>query len=45
MRGLKALGERIAARDLDRQTAEIHVRISLMNRFNNLGTAETVRVA
>jgi hypothetical protein len=42
MRCLKALGERIAARDPDRQTAEIHTRI---NRFNALGTAEITRVA
>lgn len=45
MRCLKAFGERIAARDPDRQTAEIHVRIALMNRFNALGTAEIIRVA
>ena len=36
---LKAFGERIAARDPDRQTAEIHIRIALMNRFSALGTA------
>ena len=45
IRGLKSFGERIAARDPDRQTAEIHIRIALMNRFNALGTAEIVRVA
>jgi hypothetical protein len=45
MRCLKSLGERIAAREPDRQTAEIHIRIALMNRFNALGTAEIVRVA
>ena len=45
MRGLKAFGERIAARDPDRQTAEIHTRIVLINRFNALGTAEIVRAA
>ena len=38
MRCLKAFGERIASRDPDRQTAEIHIRIALMNRFNALGT-------
>lgn len=43
--GLKSFGERIAARDPSRQTAEIHIRIALKNRFNSLGTAETVRVA
>ena len=45
MRCLKAFGERIAAREPDRQTAEIHIRIALMNRFNAFGTAEIVRVA
>lgn len=45
MRCLKAFGERIAAKDPDRQTAEIHVRIALLNRYNALGTAETIRVA
>ena len=44
MRCLKAFGERIGARDPDRQTAEIQVRVALMNRFNALGTAEIVRV-
>jgi hypothetical protein len=42
MRCLKAFGERIMARDPDRQTAEIHIRIALMNRFSALGTAEIV---
>ena len=45
MRCLKAFGERIAARDPDRQTAEIQIRVALLNRFNALGTAEIVRVA
>ena len=45
MRCLKAFGERIAARDPDRQTAEIHIRVALINRFNALGTAEVARVA
>ncbi len=44
IRCLKALGGRIAARDPDRQTAEVHIRIALMNRFSALGTAEIVRV-
>lgn len=42
---LKAFGERIASRDPNRQTAEIHTRIALMNRFSALGTAEILRVA
>jgi hypothetical protein len=45
MRCLKSFGERIMARDPDRQTAEIHIRIAIMNRFNALGTAEIIRVA
>ena len=45
MRCLKAFGERIASRDPDRQTAEIHIRVALINRFNALGTAEIVRLA
>lgn len=56
-RCLKSFGERIAARDPDRQTAEIQIRIlrgcartngacrSVTNRFNSLGAAEIVRVA
>jgi hypothetical protein len=45
MRCLKAFDERIIARDPNRQTAEIHIRIALMNRFNALGTAEIIHVA
>ena len=44
MRRLKSFGERIASQDPDRQTAEIHTRITLMNRFSALGQAEVVRV-
>jgi hypothetical protein len=44
MRCLKAFGERIAARDPDRQTAKIQIRIALMYRFSALGIAEIVRV-
>ncbi|MDD7972261.1 IS5 family transposase, partial [Roseinatronobacter alkalisoli] len=44
VRCLKAFGERINARDPDRQTAEIQICIALMNRFSALGTAEIVRV-
>ena len=42
MRCLKAFGERIAARHPDSQTAEIRIRIALMNRTLALGTAEIV---
>ncbi|MFC0280490.1 IS5 family transposase [Falsigemmobacter intermedius] len=44
MRCLKSFGERIPSRDPDRQTAEVHIRIALMNRFNALGTADIERV-
>jgi hypothetical protein len=42
---LKSFGDRIASRDPDRQAAEIHTRIALMNRFSALGRAEITRVA
>jgi hypothetical protein len=45
MRCFKSFGERIASKDPDRQTAEVHIRVALMNRFNALGTAEIERVA
>jgi hypothetical protein len=45
MRRLKAFGERVASRDPDRQAAEIHTRIALMNRFSALGRAEIVRAS
>ena len=45
MRCLKAFGERIKARHPDSQTAEIQIRVALINRFNALDTAEIVRVA
>ncbi len=41
---LKSTGVRIAARDPDPQTAEIHIRMALMNRFNALGSAEIVHL-
>ncbi|MGV8984786.1 MAG: transposase [Cypionkella sp.] len=40
---LKAFGERTAARDPDRQTAEIQIRVALINHFNALCTAEIPR--
>jgi hypothetical protein len=45
MRCLKLLDERLSARTPDRQTAELQIRVALMNRFSALGTPETVRVA
>lgn len=44
MRCLKSFGGRIASTAPDRQTAKIHIRIALINRFNELGMAEIERV-
>ena len=41
----KRLGERVMARDFDRQVTELQVRASILNRFTSLGTPRTVRVA
>jgi len=43
--GIKILGERVMARDFDRQVAELQVRVAILNRFTQLGTPQTVRVA
>nr|WP_111302128.1 IS5 family transposase [Paracoccus saliphilus] len=40
MNCLKLFGERIMSRDPARQTAEIQIRIAIMNRFSALGRAE-----
>jgi len=45
IRCLKALGERCVAKDPDRQTAEIQIRVARMNRFSVPGTAEIILVA
>ncbi len=45
MRSMKLLGERLTARTPDRQTAELQIRAALLNRFSQLGTPETRRVA
>lgn len=45
IRCLKAFGDRIAARDPDCQTAEIHTRVALVRRFTALGTDKIVRLA
>ena len=41
----KLLGERVMARDFDRQVAELQVRAALLNRFTHLGTPVMVCVA
>lgn len=45
MNCLKSFSKRIMSRDPDRQTAEIQIRIAIMNRFGALGTAEIKDVA
>jgi hypothetical protein len=45
MQCLKLLGERLSARTFNRQTAELQIRAALLNRFTQLGTPETMRVA
>jgi len=45
MNCLKALGERIVSRDFERQVAELHIRVAVLNRFTALGTPVTQRVA
>ena len=42
MRCFKLLGERVMARDFDRQVAELQVRAAILNRFTRLGTPATV---
>ena len=42
MRYFKLLGERIMARDFDRQVAKLQVRAAVLNRFTRLGTPITV---
>ncbi|MGB3797605.1 MAG: IS5 family transposase [Alteraurantiacibacter sp.] len=41
MNCVKLLGQKLAARDFDRQTAELHVRIAILNRFTALGIPAT----
>ena len=44
MRCFKLLGERVMARDFDRQVAELQVRATILNRSTRLGTPTTVPV-
>ena len=41
---LKLLGQRVSARDFDRQVAEIEIRAAILNGFTALGIPETVTV-
>ena len=44
MRCVKLMGERVNARDFDRQIVELQVRAVILNHFTQLGTPETVCV-
>lgn len=41
----RRLGERVMARDFERQVIEAQVQASTRNRFTSLGTPQRVRVA
>ncbi|EHJ59882.1 transposase [Novosphingobium pentaromativorans US6-1] len=45
MHCFKLLGERVMAREFDRQVAELQIRAAILNRFTALGAPETQRVA
>ncbi len=45
MHCFKLLGERIMARDFDRQVAELQIRAAIPGRFTALGRPQTQRVA
>lgn len=44
MRCVKLLGQRLAARDFDRQVAALQVRVAVLNGFTALGTPITETV-
>lgn len=45
MRCFKLLGERVMARDVDRQVAELQVRAAILSRFTRLGRPTTVAMS
>ena len=45
MHCVKLLGQRLSARDFDRQVAEIQIRIAVLNRYTALGIPVTETVA
>ena len=44
MHCMKLLGQRLSARDFDRQVAEIQIRAAFLNHFTALGIPHTVPV-
>ena len=45
MHCIKLLGQRLTARDFDRQITEVHIRVAILNRFTALGTPITQTLA
>jgi len=45
MHCFKLLGPRVAYRTLDRQTTETKVRAKVLNRFSQIGSPTTIRIA
>lgn len=41
---IKLLGQRLAARDFDRQVAEVQIRAAILNGFTALGIPQTITV-
>ena len=41
MHCIKLLGQRLAARDFDRQVAEVQIRVAILNGFTALGIPDT----
>ena len=44
MHCVKLLGQRLTARDFDRQVVEVQIRTAILNRFTALGIPQTVAV-
>lgn len=42
MNCVKLLGQRMMSREFDRQVAEVHIRVAVLNRFTALGIPVTV---
>ena len=45
MHCFKLLGQRLCARTFDRQITELKVRAAILNRFSQIGTPNTIRIA
>jgi hypothetical protein len=45
MNGIKRLGERVMSRTFERQVNELHIRAAILNRFTELGRAQTAALA